>query len=183
MTATATDIRARRAGFTLVELMVVLLVTAILAGGVWLSLAGPERAARMDDAIGQIEHYDGQARTWARQSGRALRLVADVGLNRVECVNADGHPEQRALELPPSVRLTKVMLADGSAAGGQVSISCTGLGVTPTYAMGLEEAAGQRAGVLVMGLTGQALRVDEAFLKRGDDVLRDLAQQNRNDAP
>lgn len=164
-----------RGAFTLVEMMVVLLIMAILSAGVCLSLAGPERQARVEDIVGQIQHYDAMARTQARQSNRPLRLVVNISRNRIDCLPFEGEPISQPLALPDHIRIKRILLQDRQVLSGtgEVALTCSTLGVTPSYGLTLEEAAGGRHVIFFLGLTGQMLRVDERF--QSDEVFKQLA--------
>ena len=70
---------AERPSFTLVELVVVLIVLAMLASAVTVSLAGPIRRARLMETLDRVVSLDAEARLIARRTaaGAVLKFEAD----------------------------------------------------------------------------------------------------------
>src|SRR5258706_763705 len=154
--------REIRSGFTLIEMLVVIALAALLATVVIVSLAGSYRAARTEDVAGQIAMYDRLAREHARRFGLAGRLVFDLGRGTVTRAAVEGGDapasDGAALHLPAAVRLTRIMTTGGAASSGEVSISCSRGGQTPSYALCLTGAKAQEYWVITAGLTGKTLR-------------------------
>ncbi len=143
-------------------MLVVIALAALLATVVIVSLAGSYRAARTEDVAGQIAMYDRLAREHARRFGLAGRLVFDLGRGTVTRAAVEGGDapasDGAALHLPAAVRLTRIMTTGGAASSGEVSISCSRGGQTPSYALCLTGAKAQEYWVITAGLTGKTLR-------------------------
>lgn len=146
-----------RGGFTLTELMVVLLVMGIVAGAVTLSLAGPKRRAELDDVVGEVVQFDLLARQYAARHGRAVQLVFDMDAGRVLRTEKGAVRERRpAVYVPPEgYRLGELRLAGKRLAGGRAALWCSVRGYTATYAVRVDGPSGRRW-VLFAGLTGEA---------------------------
>jgi type II secretion system protein H len=82
--------------FTLVELMVAILLAAIMATVVAVSLAGSQRAARAEDVLGRIATFDRLAREHARQFGRPNRLTFDLAQNTITRSAVDPNADESA---------------------------------------------------------------------------------------
>lgn len=74
-------------GFTLIELLGVLLIGGLLAGTVSLSLLGPRRMMQVDDALGQLQWLDQQARHQATRFGTPRMLMIDLDQQTVTIYN------------------------------------------------------------------------------------------------
>jgi prepilin-type N-terminal cleavage/methylation domain-containing protein len=173
--------------FTLVELMVAILLAAIMATVVAVSLAGSQRAARAEDVLGRIATFDRLAREHVRQFGRPNRLTFDLAQNTITRSPADAdadadesHDTASTLHLPSGVHLARVVTAMANQTAGQASIPCSPDGLRPTYAILLNDTRNAGRWQLTIGPTGQTLEVrDERevqdifrAIRRGDDADR-----------
>src|SRR5256885_7110087 len=68
----------RSRGFTLIEMMAVVIIMALLATGAALSFARPMRVARARDALHQVRSLDASARQFARRFGRPIEIGFDL---------------------------------------------------------------------------------------------------------
>lgn len=145
-----------RRAFSLIEITVVILVLAVIAGAVTLRMAASVQRARMDDVIGRIEQFDRLARVHTREHDRPLRLVVDMTAGTFQRTDARGSDEPcPPLVLPDGYRIARLLVKAHAATSGSVSITCSRLGLTPSYALGIEGPAGQRKWLLVTGLSGR----------------------------
>jgi prepilin-type N-terminal cleavage/methylation domain-containing protein len=145
-----------RRAFSLVELTVVLLILAIMAGAVAVSARGPLRKVGIERTVDEIIAFDRLTRQYARQQDRAIRLLVDLSAGELRRTDEEGRGELgEPLRLASGYSVARLRLAGQDIASGQVAISCSALGLTPTYAVLLEGAGGRRQWVLVAGLSGQ----------------------------
>jgi prepilin-type N-terminal cleavage/methylation domain-containing protein len=167
------------AGFTLLEMLLVLALGAVLATAAAVSLASSRRAASARDVAGQVGHFDRLAREWAKRSGRPARLTFDLDrgdLRRTTDDAADRNDPRAgssALHLVGDAHIAKVVRARESATAGQVSVPCSPRGQTPSYAVLLAGPGGQRQWLVVAGLTGQVSTVTDE--REVEDIFRTLA--------
>lgn len=139
-----------------------LLILAIIAGAVTLrsrSLLGRARLADLVDRIGEFDHL---ARVYARRQDRPVRIVVELDagrLRRMDAAEAETLGEE--LVLPEGCRIVRLRVGDRTAWGHSVSITCSRRGLTPTWAMLLEDRAGRRRWVLLAGLSGQMTATDD----------------------
>lgn len=149
-----------RGGFTLVEMLAVLVVLAIAASILGVSLARADDAAAVEHAESQLCSADAQARLLARSSGGAvvLRIGSDgAGLERR--VLAKPEVDSQIIALRP--RVTVVLRADGqfSAQPAQdLYIDRLGRSGDAEFDILLEARLKRR--LRVFGLTGQFIRVE-----------------------
>jgi prepilin-type N-terminal cleavage/methylation domain-containing protein len=148
-------------GFTLLELAVVLLILAIVAGAVTLHLETPLRRARMRDLVDDFAAFDRFTRTQAREQDRPLRLEADLGTGRLRWTNDLGTETLGApLLLPSDYRIARMFVRGQDLVGGCAAVSCSRQGLMPTYALLLAGSGRTSQWILVAGLTGQCVEMD-----------------------
>ena len=165
-------------GFSLIELTAVLLIMAVAAAAVTLRLQGPLRRATAADVVGRIGQFDRLTRAEARRYDRALRINVDLATGSITRTGEDpGGQAAAAVGLPQGFWIARLMVRDRQVTAGGVSIRCSRAGLTPSYALLLADPAGGRRWLLVAGLTGQVLEMED------DDAVRNvLASSARPDA-
>jgi prepilin-type N-terminal cleavage/methylation domain-containing protein len=151
--------------FTLIEMLVVLALSAILAGIVTVSLVGSFHTARAQDVAGGISTYDRLAREYFRTFGRSGSLVFDLGrgtVTRIETQELKSQFSNSApLHLPSEFHLSQVVTAERTTASGEVSIPCSADGQTPSYALNLTDDTGKQYWVVTAGLTGKSIQAND----------------------
>ena len=172
----------KRAAFTLLEMIATLALLAVLATIVTVSLAGPRRAARGQDAADEILNYDRLAREWCRRFGRSGGITFDLDRGTVRRVMAgerDGSPQPAALHLSSGFRVSRLVSTGRSQEAGEVTLPCSSRGQTPSYAVLLAGPEGrQQQWMVVAGLSGKAVTAGDArevqaifqSLSGGDDA-------------
>jgi prepilin-type N-terminal cleavage/methylation domain-containing protein len=150
-----------RRGFSLIELMAVLLIMGIMAGAVALRIQNPLRKARMADVTGSLEQLDRSTRHAARQQRRAMRIVFDRSTGTIARTDDQGHPAGSGdVVLPAGYEIEHLLVVGQDITTGVAVVRCTAMGVTPTYAM-LLNAGGRRQWIVVAGLTGQFVQAQD----------------------
>lgn len=151
----------RRAAFTLIEISAVIVLAALLAAALALSLSGVGRAARMEDAIQQIIAFDDMTRRTARASGRAMEIVVDTEAQRIRRIDATTRQVHgRQLALGSRVRIDEARLGGGALMPASAPILVSDRGLSSTYALKLTEGSAKRW-VLIVGLTGRGIEVSD----------------------
>ncbi|MEM9828051.1 MAG: type II secretion system protein [Planctomycetota bacterium] len=151
----------RQRGFTLLELMVVLLILASLATLTTISLRPVLHRARLDRAADVLASADRFARIHARASSGTLMQIKRRGC---DVLAADGRLLKR-YAYPERVFCERVWAADGSGGiAGSDQRSALGFdsrGVTKTYAVVLQIDAGDEAAMrrfrVHLGTSGQSM--------------------------
>lgn len=154
-----------RRGFTLLEVLVVLTLTAVLTTAVALSLSSAARRAQAEDVAGRLAHFDRVTRARARRFGQPLALVFDLNRGTVRATADAGEPDTAgdgpSLQLAAGYRVERVLLPGGAAVSGEVTVPVSARGQSPSYAV-LLSAQGGRRWFVVAGLTGQMTEASNA---------------------
>ena len=169
-------------------MLVVIALVAILATIVAVSLAGSYGAARMDDVAGKIEAFDRLAREHSRNTGRAGGLVFDLGSgSTIRSISSGERDENRSngspvLYLPADSASHDWSLPAGTA-NGPVTVACSPLGQTPSYAILLNGPRSEQRWIVVAGLTGKTnVARDEQEVQdifRASPAIRATSPPNR----
>ena len=171
--------RRRGSAFTLVELLAVLLLMALLATGVSLSLKGVLRDAELRNAASQLIQFDRLAREQARRSDRPSQLRFELQAGRVRNIDARTKTVQgRELQLPAGVAIEQVRTARQPRGGADAVVPCSARGQTTSYAVLLRGVGRQQLWLVVAGLSGtvETVRDDQtvnqtfALLAHGHDA-------------
>ena len=151
-----------RPSFTLIETMLAVLLMALLAAAVSLSVDRPVQAARGRDAVDLIAGFDAAARQAAVQSGRRVRVQFDLSAGTI--VRLDGTTPAARATLPTGYRVVAVRVGRQVQSTGTVPVDVAAHGWSRSYAVHVVGPAVD-AWVAVAGLTGQSTEVaDEAAL-------------------
>lgn len=116
---------AGKPGFTLIEMLVVLAVTALITGLAFPALDRSLRGQAFESAAGALELGLRQARADAIRSGRATRFA--LGADRRSVVREGGAP----IELPAAVAISLptqgiTFFGDGTSTGGTIAMTGSG---------------------------------------------------------
>lgn len=164
-------------GFTLLELVAVLMVMAILAGAVALSVRGHVSNAQLEAFLTRLEAFDARARSQARRQGQRLALRFDASDQRVSLAAAAADEDEApAFAVSRGVELAQVRTARQAADYGVLETSVSPFGQSETYALCLQASSGRRVWLVVLGASGQCLRLDEE-----EEVEQILSLQNDAD--
>lgn len=150
----------RQPGFTLIEIMVVLLILSLIAGAVVLRVQTPLKHAQTQDVTDALAAFDHASRDAAREQDRQFRLVITPATGRLSLADDRGQPVPSvALTLPDSFRLERLWVRNQDIGRREVALSISRNGSSPSYAMELSGGAGRRW-LIVAGLTGQVIQVE-----------------------
>jgi prepilin-type N-terminal cleavage/methylation domain-containing protein len=159
-------------GFSLVELTLVLLLLALVAGAVTLRVQGPLRRSRMQDALDQVRGFDRLARHFAAEQDRPIRLVIDLDTQKFwRAEKGKDAPLGSVFELPSGVAVTKVRLGSEELAAGRVELPCSRAGLTPSYALCVSGPKNDLRWLLFSGLTGESSELDN------EQSVRDILEK------
>ncbi|MCG8648616.1 MAG: prepilin-type N-terminal cleavage/methylation domain-containing protein [Pirellulales bacterium] len=156
--------RYRAAGFTLIELMVVIVLLGLLAASAAMMVRLPLEQARLQQSISQLRVLDALARERAKQ-GATIQLLLDLQENSARLV------DHRGQEVAPAMRLM----------GGNQFIGLLGLekrsetlrwiaydrfGTSSSFAVRIGSGAEQEREqwLLILGMTGQSYLTDDRVL-------------------
>lgn len=165
--------------FSLIEILLVMVLLALLAGAVTLSLSGRARQAQLKDVQGQLEQFDYQGRQFAIRHGRPFQMVFDLDhgvLRRISPQENQGIWGE--LVLPEGFHVEGLLVADNPPiTSGKTALWCSDRGQTASYGLKLSGPDGKRCSI-VAGLSGQFTQVDDAqqiqstlaLLSKGNDA-------------
>jgi prepilin-type N-terminal cleavage/methylation domain-containing protein len=151
----------RSAGFTLVEMSAVILLMGLLCGVATLTFRGPYQAACFEYSLQQIEQFDATLRQHARRFGRPAELTIDITQHRFTITADESRSEARQFQLRPDVKIAAVRTAGLQSTYGTIAIGVSRNGSTPSYALHLVSTQGAERWIVVLGLVGQVLHVDD----------------------
>lgn len=173
----------RRCGFTLIEVMAVVLLIGLLAGAVAWSMVGTVQDATRQEVLEKLAHADANARMSARRLGpSALQLDLDTQQLWVVTPDLETNEPRRGhvIQLAPNYRIAEVNWLGTSARvqgqdgayedvrrdDGLVELAMSSAGLSRTYVLKIvgpgvdPDEPSQQVGevpswLLVSGLTGQ----------------------------
>jgi prepilin-type N-terminal cleavage/methylation domain-containing protein len=153
-------------GFTLIEMVAVVLLMALLAVAATLSLTGRFRQVAMKEVIDQLARQDQLVRQQSRQSGQPMHLVLNLSDGWARRQDTQEVKSAQPWSLPAGYRVLKIFLLGQETNQGEVAIPYSPKGLSPSYILWLSGPNEQQRQILVTGLTGQVLEVgDERQLK------------------
>jgi len=162
-------------GFTLIEIMAVIVIWAILATVVVVSLAGSNRVAALEDVIQRIALSDRTMRQEARRLGKPITIRFDGSAGKMVRED-DGEQSATLFDIPAAISLAQVRTT-GADDDGRIRYSR--LGVAATYAVALEPRDGPRQWIVVAGLTGEVTKVKD---EKEVDAIFELLAPSRDDS-
>jgi prepilin-type N-terminal cleavage/methylation domain-containing protein len=156
----------RSRGFTLIEIMAVVIIMALLATAAALSFARPMRVARARDAVDQVRSLDASARQFARRFGRPIEIVFDLSNGTIARRERDVIAFQTSL--PRGCQIDEVRAGAQSFSLGEASIQCAASGMSRTYAVHLLGPELDQW-LIFAGLSGQVTQVND--VSQLDEIL------------
>jgi len=163
----------KRRAFTLIELAAVMAILAVIAAAVAINMRGPISRARARDLPGEIRHFDYITRASAQSMDQDLKLLIDIPGGRLRRLDPMTATEiGRPMQLPTGWRIDQVRIAgsDEPIRRESAVIACSPAGLTPTYALKLTGPQDRTTWLLVAGLTGESMEVNN------DDSIEEIFQ-------
>jgi prepilin-type N-terminal cleavage/methylation domain-containing protein len=168
----------RNGAFTLIEVMAVVLVLALLSAAAAWSFARPLARLRTSEAIDLITSFDASSRLAASRFGHSVDLQFD--LTDQALVRSEGGKITYRAVLPPGFAIEQVRTADGVRDAGEITIECSRMALSPSYALKLIGPDEVERWLVVAGLSGQVTTArDEPDV---DAILNLSAPPARRDA-
>jgi type II secretory pathway pseudopilin PulG len=144
----------------------------ILAAATILTLAHSASRARGEAVRRDLEGADALVRAAARQSGQVQHLVFDLIHEQVIWqTNDDEASDVTLLQLPDSDSIT-VRAEDGASDYGRVQIDVSPCDYSPSYAVKFQQGDSESPWMVVAGMTGQIVWMDDD--NRKEDIFKTL---------
>ncbi len=152
----------RRSGFTLVELMAVMVVLGLLASVTVWTVSGQIAMARNQLALDQLTLADRQLRDHARRVARPMDLIFDLDHGRLYRAPGGVTSPDKWATLEGSLPLQDIRQSGQKYSARQVAVRFRGDGTSTSYAVRLKAPKkGESAWILFVGRTGQRVIVTE----------------------
>jgi Tfp pilus assembly protein FimT len=143
----------------MIELVVVMLILATLAGLVAFSLRGAMDRYQMNRALETIELFDAQARRQACRSRGPLQARIDRGRNLLSIEPSARH-SRATFRLPRQVEIAEIRMGRRAVAGGPFGLNINRHGQSDSYAVHLRRGTAERW-LIVLGTSGQIIAVND----------------------
>ncbi len=155
--------RRRAPAFTLIEMVGVLAIMALLAGAAVVSLHGSRRRVDLRDAVEQIAQADASVRAVARGVDTPVGMKIVLSTGQLFRIGPDAVTAKLA-ELPRDVSIRRVRIGDENVDSGDLTVEISSRGASPSYAVRVDDTAGEHQWVVAAGLTGQVTKVTDEEL-------------------
>jgi prepilin-type N-terminal cleavage/methylation domain-containing protein len=166
--------------FTLIESLIAVVLLGIISTAAALTFRSSLQSASSTDAISQIKYLDSSARQRAQRFNQPVDLIFDLTnstLSRRE--GSKRNDESFTASLPRGFSIDQINISGQSAFNGQISLTCSAAGLTPSYALHLVGPNFDQW-LLFAGLSGQMTVIkDEESVQ---DILATTRQSARRDA-
>ncbi len=152
--------QSQRAGFTLIELIVVILILGMLTAMASLSLGGVMDRYQLGRAAETLEAFDAQARREAARSREGVSAILRRGTNELILRNAAERPlrARSQYRMPRKVEIGEIRMQRKALSARDVTIMVSDRGRSPTYAVELRRGAMSRW-IVILGISGQVIPV------------------------
>jgi len=143
-------------GFTLVEMVAVVVLLSLLVSVVGLSFQQPLRRARIKSEIDRIDDFFRGASHNAVRSGQSVRII----INAAEGSISEDRRNGRELRLGGGLQIDRVESA-GQSPRRRFSLQIAPTGQFESLAMRLERVDRTRFWIVILGASGQCLTVED----------------------
>lgn len=154
---------SRFGGHTLVELLAVMLIVGLLAGGVALRGSALTQRARFEWAISRVEQVDAALRSHARNHAQSTALEFELRTDRITPTYDPQSVRTTAGSLGSHIVVRRFLNASRDATAGRAAVTYSSQGTSPTYAVELVGSGTGRPPVwlVFVGATGWVERLQE----------------------
>lgn len=148
-------------GFSLLELLVVLVLVALVSATVVMRWSGVQQRATLKATVEQIEFADAHLRRYAQSHGTSCRLVFDLKNHRL-CKQYHNQSQNNPAweSLGRSIKLKEVQSTAQTQQSSQIELTFRRDGTSPTYGLELLGPGQQKIWLIVAGVSGQVTRLE-----------------------
>ncbi len=146
-------------GFSLLELLVVLVLVALVSATVVVRWSGVQQDAALQSAVGQLEFNDAYLRRYARTHGTLCSLAFDLKEHRLRKQYRSESRQNPPWEtLGRGIQVRQLQTGHASAKN-RTEVTYQRDGTSVTYGIELAGPRGQKTWLIVAGITGQITRL------------------------
>lgn len=163
-------------GFSLLELLVILVLIALVSATVTMRWSGVGQKATLESAVRQLEFSDAYLRRYARSHGILCSLAFDLRKNRLRkqfFKESQKNPPWEALGR--GVQIGQIQTTGQSAQKSRIELTYQCDGTSATYGIELLGPYGQKVWLVVAGVSGQITRLKSQ--KEYQDALQIVSPQ------
>jgi prepilin-type N-terminal cleavage/methylation domain-containing protein len=143
-------------GFTLVEMLVVIVVLALLAAVVVTRWSGVHHGAVAESVRGKLQFTDAHLRQFARSRRQPALLAFDLANHRLgKRRSLDESLDVQWESLGTGVRIEDIRVGSEKPTRREIEIQVDAAGQTPTYGLHLAGPGKRQAWLIVAGVSGQ----------------------------
>jgi prepilin-type N-terminal cleavage/methylation domain-containing protein len=152
-----------RSGFTLLEILLVVMILATVLGVAAATMVGPVRKARTIQAFDRLENVDRYTRTVARRDNTPYRITFDRKKRIIESrsVLETNKRNIRVWPMPSGTELRHYYDARGSSNLSKYEVLVAANGTSPSYAVAVAGREGGKHWIVTFGLSGKQIRVED----------------------
>ena len=164
--------------FTLIELLVVIVLLGMITTAAALTFRSSLQSAASTEAIDQIKYLDTTARQRAVRFNQPVDLIFDLTNSTLARREASKRNDESFISsLPRGFSIDQINIAGQSTFNGEISLTCSPAGLTPSYALHLIGPNFDQW-LLFAGLSGQLTLINyESTLQ---DILAPTRRAGRN---
>ncbi|WP_197455953.1 pilus assembly FimT family protein [Stieleria neptunia] len=157
-----------RVGFTLVEILTVVVIVSLLAGVALVSVSVPLRRSQADAAIAEFRSLDLTARLRS-SAGLGGWIAINSAEKEIVYSESDVRQGQRRVQLPAGTLIQRVRGLSRNGSRSYV-VRYSNQGTSQTYAVEIAAKGNRARWLLFLGLTGQSYVLDDSKLI--DEIFR-----------
>lgn len=165
-------------GFSLIELLAVLLIIALTASMGMITLRTQRGEATLQDVLGRLVDYDRAARLHAQRSGQGIELRYATGTVEQYAEASSEHPARMPLQLPDGYTIHDLWMGADRAGDQPIAVEVGRNGRSRSYGFRLAGPHNQSRWISVLGLSGQVQAAENNA--QSDDILSLLALKRLN---
>ena len=148
-------------GFTLPELMVVILIIGLIAATVGIRFTGVTQNAKLEWAVSQIKAADDQLRTFAARDGATGILKIDLNKNQLTRVYKGTDKQEQAINIGGAIKINRFLSRTRDIKFNEAQVHYSQGGITESFALELSLPSGKSVWLFVAGLTGKITEQEE----------------------
>jgi prepilin-type N-terminal cleavage/methylation domain-containing protein len=154
----------KQAGFTLIEVIAVVVILGMLVGIASMNLRGHVNRAKMVQAVTMLEDADRYARAFARKEHIPLEMTLSRKTRTISIRSSDSSASKkpvRSWKLPSGISMNRIRDSQGLVEANEKEISISANGTSPMYAIGLAGANRNASWLVTLGFSGQHIRLEK----------------------